>query len=447
MNLLELSKEAIAIDSTPKHGNLEIAEFYAKVAQDLGFQVDLQHEIHLGIEQALLVVTPPSVTAERHFLMFSQLDTPSAGDYVRWTKTGGNPFATVVSDEHLHGLGVARGKLDFLIKLQALKELKDIGFNKLCPVLIGSFGEETGSAALRLIRKKTFKPVAGVVAAPTDMKISVKGPGYAILEVFVPFSEEEKLQHKRLEFEESITTQTRMFTVKQQLGSYLEHEEGPIGQMLEYLKNLPEGFVIVSMSGGERPTQRADSAWLELQIYDGLRESIIPKLMSLKDTLHRFTGELRSLRDNDFSPNHSTINLGSVRTRPDGIRFMCSCRFVSAVSKDQNLKWLNDFEKECEQKGAKFQLLEYREPFHAKENASLIQSAAKIAEGLHLPTDLATTQWCSDANVLNRFGIESFVIGAGNMMPNDPAGNENLSLKKMDQMKAFYKRLLEANCV
>lgn len=446
MNFIELCKKAVALDSTPRFGNKDVAEFYASVARDLGFQVDSFEEMHQGTPQNLLCVSLPKCSLEKHFLMFSQLDTPSPGDYVRWTKNGGNPFSAVYSNDALYGLGVARAKIDFLVKLMALKELQKNTFTKMCPVLIGSFGEESGSGALRLIRRKNFKPEAALVGVPTDMKIGIKGPGYANLEVFVPFSEEEKNYHKELEFAENITTQTRMFSAKPKLGSFVEHEESPIGQMLEYLKNLPEGMILLSMSGGDRPSQRADSAWLELQIYDGFKETIISKLLALKDTLHRFTGELRSLKDPSFFPEYSTINVGAVRTRPDGIVFLCSCRFVAAVSKEQNLKWLNDFEKECEQKGAHFQLLEYREPFYLGSDSELLSLANNIRNQLNMPNESGAIQWCSDANVLNRFGIDTLVIGAGKVSPGDASGNESILMENILMLQDFYKNLTLKVC-
>ncbi len=447
MNFIDLVTKAVAIDSSPKHGSKEIAEFYASVAKDMGFDVELSEEIRIGVPQSLLVVKSKQSNAEKDLALFSQLDTPSPGDFVRWTKTGGNPFSAVVSGEDLHGLGVARGKIDFLIKLFALKELGDKKFTKLNPILFGSFGDQTGAGALRMIRKKTYKPEFALVAAPTGLQPATVAPGYATLQVFVPFSAEEKRLKIDLEFEENVTTESKMFTAKMPKNRAVEHDDTPIGQMLNYLKNLPKSILLLGMSGGERSNQLADSAWLELQMVDSLEDTIIEKLVSLNETLLRFTGELRAIKDENFYPNHSNINIGVVRTRPDGIRFILTCRFVANVTKEQNLKWLNDFEKECKEKGVDFQLLENREPYVLREQSDYYDKAMQIMKDMGMSIEPVSTQWSNDANVLQRFKIPSLVIGGAKVMPEDLISEEKISLTEVNKLQDFYKSFIESVCL
>lgn len=447
MNFLELCQSAVAIDSTPRHGTTDIAAFYGHLAKSCGLRVDLLDDQLVDVPQKILMVRPAASSASADLLCFSQLDTPSPGNFARWTKTGGNPFAANVVGADLFGLGCSRAKVDFLVKIFALQKLADQKFTKLTPILIGSFGEESGACAVRLIRKKTLNPKAALVCAPSGLQPGVRGPGYATLEVHVPFSDEERRHHKELEQAENSSTQTKMFTAKKQIGADLEHEDGPIGQMLEYLKNLPEGMTLISMSGGEHPSQPADSAWLELELNDRIRDSAIRKIVSLRETLLKFTGALRSVKDNSFTPSHSTINIGAVRTRPDGIRFLLSCRFVPSVSSSHYQKWLVELESECQEKGAGFQLLEYRAPFINTADSWLLPELKKILQETGLPSDTQTVQWCTDANVLSRFGIDTVVFGAGDLRPNQDLANESITLAKLELLQTVYEKIFTSVCL
>lgn len=443
MNFLELCQTAVAIDSTPGNGTNDIAAFYGQMAKTAGLEVDLIDDQLSGVAQKILIIRPRQAQAKSDLLLVSQLDTPNPGNFSRWTKTGGNPFSASVIGADLIGLGVSRAKVDFLAKLMVVQKFSNHKFGKLNPVLVGSFGEESGACAVRLIRKKILNPKAAVVCAPSSFRPGISGPGYATLEVFVPFSKEEKQHHRDLESAENSTTQTKMFTAKKQIGSSAEHDEGPIGQMLEYLRHLPEGMTLISMSGGEHPSQPADSAWLELELNDRIKDSSIRRIVLLRETLQKFTGALRSVKDASFTPPHSTINIGAVRTRPDGICFLLSCRFVPSVSGTHYQKWLAELETECESKGADFELLEYRAPFFTPDSSWILTELKSSLRDAGFSDGQKAVHWCTDANVLARFGVDTVVFGAGDLQPGQDLANESISIAKMESLQSVYEKLLE----
>lgn len=70
-------------------------------------------------------------------------------------------------------------------------------FNTLQPVLVGTFGEETGmQGALKLIRKNKINAKYALIGDPTDSNIVSAAKGYATVEMRIPFSAEE-MTYKR----------------------------------------------------------------------------------------------------------------------------------------------------------------------------------------------------------------------------------------------------------
>src|SRR5690606_16754767 len=121
------------------------------------------NENNLGVEQALLLVSPKNTTADRQLLLVAPLDTADPGEYFRWDKTGANPFNASIDGDIVYGLGTAKAKFDFLAKLQAMAEVSDRSFSQVAPVLLGTFGSESGSGATKFLRRRLGRPMGALV--------------------------------------------------------------------------------------------------------------------------------------------------------------------------------------------------------------------------------------------------------------------------------------------
>jgi hypothetical protein len=51
LDFIETCRRFIGIDSSPKHGSRESAEFAAKLCRERGLDVELQEEVHDGLQQ------------------------------------------------------------------------------------------------------------------------------------------------------------------------------------------------------------------------------------------------------------------------------------------------------------------------------------------------------------------------------------------------------------
>jgi len=160
----------IGLESTPGHGNLAAAEFAGKLCEEAGLFVDYQRESVEGAEQCNVIARPQAQTPPREILFQTHLDTGEPGHFGHWTKTQANPFNASIYNDLIYGLGTADVKLDFLCKLEAMKEF--VGKPLKTPfVLVGTFGAQNGMAgAIKLIRRKKLNAVSAFIGEPTDMK-------------------------------------------------------------------------------------------------------------------------------------------------------------------------------------------------------------------------------------------------------------------------------------
>ncbi|MBC7458286.1 MAG: M20/M25/M40 family metallo-hydrolase, partial [Bdellovibrionaceae bacterium] len=156
-DFIELARRMVSFDTSPLASTVELVQFLSDVATDMGLVVEIQNEFQQGIPQANIIIRmQPQKPGEQNLLLQSHLDTVDPGSYALWTKNQSNPFDAVIDEGYIYGLGVAEVKLDFLCKLFALHNInkKAKSFQTLNPVLVGTFGEETGMlGALKIIRK------------------------------------------------------------------------------------------------------------------------------------------------------------------------------------------------------------------------------------------------------------------------------------------------------
>ena len=446
MNFVDACQRAISIDSSKSHGTNDIALFFAELALSKGLMAEVLDETFLGAPQKLLVIRPSQASAPEDFVLSSYLDTRDPEDYSAWTKTGANPFSASVEGDLLYGLGAGEPKLDFVSKLFALAEHADKKYAKRNPVLVGGFGAEGGMGVMRLFRKRILKPSHALVGQATGLRMAENAPGYAIIEVKVPFSSEEKAFQQQMQFAENVTTQTKMFTSSATLTTERDLSENPISQLLYYLKNLPSGLSLISADGGVSPTQLPDASWLEIQLNDQINESIIPKLAKLYESFMALAGELRTVTHSEFTPNYSSVNIGSIKTKPDGVYIFGSCKFVPNVTRDHYEKWLNNLEASCKSIGAEFQLLDFREPFSGHSDAQLGTVLSEALEKENLNPSLAVGHQCSEANLFSRFKVETLLFGAGNFDRGNKVANESISLKDLQKAQAVYSRVIGGLC-
>ena len=273
MSFLDNCRRLVGLDSTPARGNLSAAEFAGQLCEQAGLHVEFQRENVEGVDQCNIIARPQAETPAREILFLTHLDTVEPGHFGHWTMTQSNPFNASIYNDLMYGLGAADVKLDFLCKLEAAKAFAGKKL-KVPFVLVGTFGARSGMAgAIKLIRRKKLNAACAYIGEPTDMQLVVAGKGMALVEISIPFSEEERAYRRDHDLMESSTTQSRMFSSKAGAG------ENAVMKMFAYLSQLPDGIALMDLNGGIDHDSVPLNAVLEIDMVAGFQDPILPKIL------------------------------------------------------------------------------------------------------------------------------------------------------------------------
>lgn len=446
-DFVEACRKFIELDSTPAVGTADIAEFAAELCREAGLHVELQTEMLSGIRQTNVIARPSPERPSEEFLLQTHLDTCDPGAYGLWTRTGANPYSASIYQEQgadvLYGLGAADTKLDFLCKLYALNDLRGRAW-KLPPVLVGTFGEETGmNGAIKLIRKKMISAKMALVGEPTNLTAVCAGKGFAAVEIEIPFSEEEKELRAEHDVSDASTTQSRMFVGKAAHSSSPQTGESAILKMIEYLTKLPDGLLLMEMEGGVNYNTVPASAVLEIDTVANVRETIGSKIARVMKAISAVEKDFLNYSDPEFDPAIPTLNIGQVRTYEDMVKFKGCCRLPPIVSNEIYERWMETLRQACAEVGGVFRITEYKQPFRTEPGSSLVQVCQSELKALGLPSGCGAQSVANEANVFSRFGIPCVVVGPGQGVGNSHAPNERVRIEQLHQAVRFYRGVLE----
>ncbi len=449
MEFLDHCRKFIGTDSSTSSGNLEVAELAAHYCEEAGLSVEIQRGVHNGRPQANVIARPYEHDESDELLLQTHLDTVDPGNFALWTRTGANPFKATVYGGAIFGLGAADTKLDFLCKLEAIRRMHKAGRRYRKPfVLVGTYGEEAGMAgAVRLMRQKKVRARWALVGEPTDLKIVNAGKGIAFVEVSIPFSPQEKEYRLRHDLAESASTQSRIFTGTAAHSSSGETENNAIRKMLTYLTKLPDSLVIMEAQGGINPTTIPEEAFLEIDMIGGIRHPVARRISELYKAMCSLEAEFKSVRDDDFDPPYTTLNIGEIRTRDEDVLVRASVRIPPAVNEKIYKQWMERLGQICQDQEATLKIVGYQQPFATPTSSELLSHCMEQLEemGQHgAPAQQAVT---NEANIFSRMGIECVVFGPGRARGNAQTTHEHVALTSLDMAVDFYEGVIRRVCL
>lgn len=447
MSFVDKCRQLIALDSTTSRGNKEAAGFLGKLCEEAGLYVEFQDESLDGLEQSNLIARPEKEIPEQELLLQTHIDTVEPGHYSLWTRTQSNPFNASIYNDLMYGLGVAESKLDFLCKLEAARLF--VGKKMQRPfVLAATYGSQRGMAgAIKLVRKKKIHAKWALIGAPTEMELIVAGQGLAVIELFIPFSEEEKEYRRRHDMQESSSSQSRMFSGRAAHSQKPSQGDNAIMKMLAYLEQLPAGIAVMDLDGGINYNSVPSSAVLEIDVMGGFKDPIVPKLANLHAALLKLQNQLERVRDERFDPPHPTMNLGTIRTNEDGVTLQGSCRVPPSVNDQAYEQWMGILQQACQANAATFRVREYRKGFEVSSHSDLVRVASETLTQLGLKSAPGAFAGATEASVFHRLGVECVVWGPGLSVGNSHAPNECIKMRDLDLAVDFYRRFLEGFCL
>lgn len=449
MNFIETCRKLISLDSSPTGSTVELVGYLASLATDAGLVVEVMHEVQNGVTQANIIVRTEKYRAgDNEFLMQTHLDTIDPGSFSLWKKNDFNPYDAVIEDSKIYGLGAAEVKLDFLCKLSVLKKLKDKKFTSLKPVLVGTFGEETGmQGALKLIRKNKINAKYALIGEASDLKIIQAAKGFAVVEIRIPISEDERKYKISRNQAESATTQTKLFSGKSAHSSTPHLGENAIQNMLEFLQKMPENMVLVEADGGTRFNMIPSQAMVELEMVSYVKNLCLVKLNKIYRVLQEVEKDMKLFQDKEFEPNFSTLSVGIIRTFDDYLLLGGSCRILPNITQDQYETWMEKIKKVCEECGAQFSITDYKRSFRTNENSVLVKTAQNILEKMGLDSKCKTLASTNEASLFTRLNIECICIGAGVREGNVHTPEEHVKIRDLEKATHFYEQMVERFCL
>ncbi len=421
----------------------------------MGLDVEIQNESQHGQPQANIIIrAKPAVPGETHFLLQSHLDTVDPGSYGLWRKNQSNPFDAVIDNGFIYGLGVAEVKVDFLCKLFAMynstKKSQQV-FKNLNPVLIGTFGEETGmQGALKIIRKNKINARYALISEPSDLQIINAAKGFVTVEIRIPFSKEElALKYRQSQSAES-STQAKIFSGQAAHSSTPHLGENAAVKLFEYLSTLPEQTLILDMDAGSRFNMIPHQASVEIDINTEVPArfglSMIAKLKKIYQLIQNIEADMKNYLDVEFEPKYSTVSIGVVRMYEDYILVGGSCRIVPSVGHEVYEKWIKTFYSSCAEIGAEFHLQDYKRPYRVNSKSILVKAAQDEMHKLGVDSECRTMASANESSLFSRTGIECICIGVGEREGNIHTPQEKVSLSQVEIAIKFYERMIERLC-
>ncbi len=450
MDFIESCRQLIAIDSTPAHGNKELARWAAAFCRQRGLVVEEQIEVVGDLEQINIIARPASLTERpgAEFLLQTHLDTADPGPFALWTETGSNPYDAHIIDGKIYGLGAADVKLDFLCKLEAMASFTGSRNWRLPPVLVGTFGEETGmQGALKLIRKNKVAAKMALIGEPSDLQLVNAAKGFATVEIRIPFSEEEIRYRDEHNLRESTSTQSKLFRGKAAHSSMPHLGESAITKMLEYLTMLPDTVNIMEVDGGINFNTVPSNAFLEIDMISTVKTPIATKLANIYRGLKELEKEFLKYEDKEFFPSTPTLNIGLIRTNENDVQISGSCRLPPIITHEIYEKWMEQLRGLCEQNGGVFSVNDYKKPFRTEVNSILVKGCLDELRALGLKSEPTTQPSTNEASIFSRIGVECACFGPGKREGNVHTPQEHVAIEDLHKATEFYKKVIERFCL
>lgn len=450
MIFLDRARHWISLDTSPENGTGDAVKWIEKTALEEGLTVDVQQDMLNGLEQANVLVAPKNAlidNSQEIFLLQAHIDTVNPGSASMWVENQLNPYNLIIKEGYLHGLGVADVKLDFLCKLEALKNFKDIKQFKRSPLLLGTYAEEIGMhGMLKFIRRNKLNAKLALVGDSTNLNLVYATTGYAVVEIVIPFSDDEMNYRRKNDLSESATTQTRIFRCKdpsQNQGI----EENAVDKIFSYLLQMPEGVVLMDIEAGANFNTVPQHGILEIDLVSGVRDTMVQKLRILYYEILDMRTQFLLHTDEDFSPPHPTIHIGMIKTYSNHVSVFVFCRFPPVVGDEQYQVWLKKLDGISAKVSGQARVTDYKRPYRTQRDSVFANECQKILGEMELNAGFKTQANSNETSLLNRVGVDCMVFGAGVREGNVHTPLEKIKIEHVMKSIDFYTKAIERFCL
>ena len=451
--LVALARELVRTPSVTTEGTLRAAELLRDAVLgggDAGVSLlpgPSESQVTLLAVQGLGSLPP--------LLLNSHLDTVPPGDPGAWTECDGDPFAGIVRDGFLYGLGSADAKLDGLCKALALESLRGCRLRRGV-VLAGTWGEERGLLGARdLLPRLPERPAAAWVGEPTELRLVTRHKGLLVVSL-------EALAPKRGSSGEAATT--RILVRGRSAHSSTPHlGENAVFRALDVVSE--RGLGLVSLSGGDAANKVPALCEIEVagevdatKLGAGCEAAGYGAGAPLPEILVRFlveaAHEVRRIaaspprRDESFDPPVRTASLGLARAASGRACLTLDVRPLPGEATDDARAGLERLADPFRREGLDVRVAVERDnpALEAAARSPAADWSAAVLGSLGLPSTPVTKAGCTEAGLYAAAGIPTVVFGPGRSAGNIHRPNERVALAELEGAVAFYTRLLREVC-
>lgn len=447
MNFIEACRKLVAIDTSPNAGSLEAAKFVSNLAKDLGLYAELQETVVQGLAQANVIIRPNRERAPQEILFQSHIDTVEPATYSLWTETDSNPYNCVIHGDKIFGLGTNGGKLDILCKLQAASSFKSKKL-KTPFVVAATYGEQLGMhGAKKLFQEEKLTCDMALVGEPSGLNLIYATQGIAVIEIFIPFTQEEVAYRQRHYESESTSTHNRIFRGKSANSSTPEKGESAISKMITYLEELPQGLAVLTLDGGIAHNIIAEQAFLEVDVGHVLKNNVGQKVLKLWREFENLSTDFLNYSVSDFSPPCPTYNVGLIRTHEDGVQVLLSLRLNPAVSYATLQQWWARLKNFCLSMDCRMKIKDYQPPCNLPKDSHLAKACSQVLKQLSSEFSFKTKASCLESSIFSQRRIDCIAFAAGDIDLDCGSPNEHNSLQQLEKSIEFYRLMTERLCL
>ncbi|MEC9283228.1 MAG: hypothetical protein VX642_10975 [Bdellovibrionota bacterium] len=422
----------VSLDSSPFVGISDLCLFYASLCERMNLSYECLEE-----NQGIMVYTNK---IDPEIFIYNDIETEEPGPHSLWDETNQNPFEATLKKERLYGLGVAGSKISFLTQLYALERLQKEGKKTSVCLFAGSFSNLKQDIENPLVKTALQSTKQVIVSRPTSSRLLLGNCGYAKVKFQIPLDEtESELRRRHLEGEDT-STQTRIFRGRTTHGASVEklRDEDAFVKLIEYLRMLPDGVLVLSMEAGHSVNAVASEAILELNLSQPVGKSVAKKLLDLVDQINLLIEKYKSMRGDDTSklPN---LNIGKLRHYEDCVELGMSFYLPHDYTKEDLLAELKIIEQNLEKDSVQFKLTEFLAGFEFKQTDESVQRWKAAFDKHKISWRTGDSVMKSASRKLSAFGQSMVQFGLASGLGNINEPNEYVeSTQLKDSIELFY---------
>lgn len=418
------AKKIISVDSSPFVGIADVCAAYAEICERMSIP------FRFVLDGEGIVVNPLD---EPSYVSYSSLETKDPGPHSFWDKTNYNPFDASISANQLYGLGVAGSKLSFLQQIYALKHLKESSGLPKVSLFGGSFSNMEEEMNTPEIEKWTKQGLSFLVSRPTSRRVLKGICGKAKVRFSIPLGEKEAKLKSQHFFEEDTATQMRIFRGVTTHGASLsaKNSDNALFKLVEYLKMLPQGVLILNMEAGHSTDQVPAEAVLELNLSQPVDDTVANKLIDLVEILNSLENRYETYRKEkaDLLP---TLNMGKLRHSNEFLFLDVSFFIPKGYSKEKLLLDLNQIRESLDRYKINFEIRQYLAPLGFKEPTELLDKMKHTFTKHSMDWKEGESVIESAARKLNEKSAPCLQFGIGAGLDNIDEPNETISFEDID---------------